>query len=142
MELSDFWENFGFAVPIGSADKKGGIEEDTNLNDGMGAAWAGQSKARGCADISVKANVSVFWENLGFAPPIGSEIWPRKGLIFWTDLNDGTGDPWAGQRRARLESNFFLNEEDSRMEGNLGFADPIGSTRTHVAEIRQINYYT
>ena len=48
------------------------IVSKTDLNAGMGNAWAGHSRASSEPNSSLKDRTSVFWENFGFAPPMGS----------------------------------------------------------------------
>ena len=89
----------------------------------MGEAWAGQRSAKGSLEDSVKPINSVFWENFGLAPPIGS----AKIIVQPTNLNDGMGEAWAGQRSAKgsLEDSVKVNV--SVFWENFGFAPPIGS---------------
>ena len=42
-------------------------------------------------------------------------------------LNEGIGEPCAGQVRAMLLPFLSLKVEDSSLEENFGFEDPIGS---------------
>ena len=46
----------------------------TNLKEGRGDACAGHKRLTGIPAFLVKVKVSVYNENFGFAPPIGSEI--------------------------------------------------------------------
>ena len=50
------------------------ILRKTDLNEGSGEPWAGHNKLRELADSLVNVKVSVLSENLGLAPPIGSEM--------------------------------------------------------------------
>lgn len=43
-------------------------------------------------------------------------------------LKPGAGDPCAGQVKATPLSTTILKARESRIEENLGLADPIGST--------------
>ena len=61
-------------------------------------------------------------ENLGSEPPTGSER-----LIFTTDLNDGTGDPWAGHERLNGLLAAFLTVELMDSPENFGEDPPTGS---------------
>ena len=72
--------NFGLVLPIGSV--KNFIEEkevyensNPNLNAGIGEPWAGQVSAIEDFDILINVNDFDSSENLGFAPPTGSEKW-------------------------------------------------------------------
>ena len=54
----------------------------------------------------MNVKLSDFWENLGFAPPMGSKCIEMfeygEVKTVKTNLNAGNGDPCAGQRRAKL----------------------------------------
>ena len=92
----------------------------------MGEAWAGQVNAKLAFMLSWK--VADFWaeENLGLEPPIGSM---EKGYNFENSsyLNDGTGDPWAGQTNARLLVTMSSNATKFILEENFGLELPTGS---------------
>lgn len=55
-----------------------------NLNVGNGDPWAGQSKARLVEMVSENPWKSDFWENFGFAPPMGS-ICEEKQILVHND---------------------------------------------------------
>ena len=60
------------------------------LKPGMGCPWAGQSRVKMLSWTAVTLRPSVFEENLGFAPPIGSKHY--AGLKYEkTNLNAGMG---------------------------------------------------
>ena len=46
-----------------------------------------------------------------------------------THLNDGMGDPWAGQVMLKVVAFLSSTELVLSFEGNLGPADPIGSMK-------------
>ena len=48
-----------------------------------------------------------------------------------SNLNDGKGEPCAGHVKAIPDPEDFLNVKDSRIEENLGLAEPIGSVTTN-----------
>ena len=75
--------------------------------------------------------ILVSTENLGADPPIGSkgEGGKYERLHCGTDLNDGMGDPWAGQARLRRED-LALMVSRLLSGGNFGAAPPIGSGKT------------
>ena len=55
----------------------------TNLKDGRGDPIAGHNRLRVWSAFSVKVRLSDFWENLGLAPPIGSnQINISKNIAF------------------------------------------------------------
>ena len=47
----------------------------TDLNAGIGEPCAGQSMATLVDSVLVNLEKSDSWENLGFAPPMGSKVW-------------------------------------------------------------------
>ena len=47
-----------------------------------------------------------------------------------SNLNEGKGDPWAGHVNAIPDPEDFLKVKDSKMDENLGLAEPIGSVTT------------
>ena len=53
------------------------------------------------------------WENFGLAPPIGSKTKQTllKPTLLKTNLNDGTGCPWAGQLKLNMSPNRLLKIE-------------------------------
>ena len=74
--------------------------------------------------------VSDIVENFGFEDPIGSVSSYNKllfSLLTLTNLNAGTGDPWAGQVKAKPSESFFWNLVISDKVESLGFEEPIGS---------------
>ena len=44
-------------------------------------------------------------------------------------LNEGKGDPWAGQVIATPMLDAIVKADSSNFEENLGFDDPIGSNK-------------
>ena len=69
-EVSDFELNCGLVPPIGS--KQEYFVYKTNLNAGIGNAWAGHVRHIELFSVLVNWIESVNKENLGLAPPIGS----------------------------------------------------------------------
>lgn len=53
------------------------------------------------------------------------------------NLKDGRGDPWAGQRRAKLASLANLKAMLSADSANFGLDPPTGSAEIHF-EIQQL----
>ncbi len=99
------------------------------LNDGMGDPCAGQVRATPPPRTLLIPLMSRSEDNFGFALPIGSEIEQEKNVDFplRAYLNDGMGDPWAGQVRATPARLVFLELLKSDSDDSLGFALPMGS---------------
>ena len=66
--------------------------EKTHLNDGMGDPCAGHNNGELDPSILLKVKLSASCENLGLAPPIGSEF-KIKNHSSQTHLYAGMGDP-------------------------------------------------
>lgn len=102
----------------------------TNLKDGTGNPWAGHNKFNSffCSDDAwTMSEVG----NLGLVLPTGS----RKKATKWKSvimlihhLNEGTGNPWAGQRSVKLldAATKLLTMSKS---GNFGLVLPTGSDK-------------
>ena len=75
-------------------------------------------------ELAMNAERCIFDENFGLVDPIGSN---KKILSKKIYLNDGKGDPWAGQVMATPELELVLKPENSNFDENFGFVDPIGS---------------
>ena len=92
----------------------------TNLKLGMGEPCAGHVKAKlDCSALI--GNDSKFLANWGFAEPIGS----TKKVSHY--LNDGIGDAWAGQVKAKLDPELSWKVADFCVLENFGIVPPIGS---------------
>lgn len=96
-------ENDGALDPMGSRIKfiidllKNYINFNRYLYIGTGNPWARQSRAKLCpTDLINHANLSSV-ENVGDLEPTGSEIWNDKLYECSPHLNNGTGNPCAGQ---------------------------------------------
>ena len=102
------------------------------LNDGRGDACAGHDNDRD--------NPEGFWydsdflvlENLGAVPPTGSmqdrkETISTQNELLKTNLNDGRGEPCAGQVSATDFATFSSNAVSLIFEENLGILLPTGS---------------
>ena len=59
---------------------------------------------------------------------MGSSKWENWSDETWTNLNVGTGDPWAGQDRLRLSDCEWEYRDKSVVRENWGLDPPIGST--------------
>ena len=79
-------------------------------------------------------------ENLGLEPPIGS-----MGRIFNFEnssyLNDGTGDPWAGQTNARILKTMSSNATEFILDENFGLELPTGSKELTKYPNDWVDYY-
>ena len=80
----------------------------------MGYPWAGQLILMEVDDFAILTSIEVD-DSFGNDEPIGSKI------IY---LKVGTGNPWAGQLRARDWPPKLLNPVVAKLEGNLGADDP------------------
>ena len=121
-EICDFWGNLGLVPPIGSVLQYHTNWFITNLKAGIGNAWAGQSNASEVPRRSVKAKVSVFWENFGFAPPMGSvEI---ICLNIWLCDQPKGWDRWAlsWTKQRQLSSWRFGECQTIKLLGKFRFS--------------------
>ena len=100
---------------------------------GTGCAWAGQSRQSMLPALLLMRSPSVFTENLGRELPTGSmkrNTVDHVGLFpATTYLNDGTGDPWAGQSRPTAVAALWKTMSPIVFTENLGRELPTGSER-------------
>ena len=135
LDVSDFCENFGFVLPIGSENKglpcsarfrrshlcttagKRGTRWTIAvfyLYPGMGDPWAGQSNEMLFPDCIWNLIISVWRENFGFEDPTGSEIStkkPSKCCIIPECGNRGSLS-WASQCKRQT---LFLFKNTQRL---------------------------
>ena len=97
-----------------------------DLKLGTGDPCAGQERLKGSAKISKRLELFDFSENFGDEPPTGSENFVR----FETDLNDGTGDPCAGQERLNGRAKDSSTVELFSFPENFGMDPPTGSAKS------------
>ena len=101
----------------------------THLNAGIGFPCAGHKRENGCPDLALNdPNVSELVENLGKDIPIGSTEEVKK-IPLKIYLNDGKGDPWAGQVIPTPMFEAIVKADNSNFEENLGLEDPMGSNK-------------
>ena len=122
------------------------------LKAGLGDPCAGQMRAKDPPSSSeAKLRRSFRLDSLGGALPIGStrDMGEIEGRMFaatmplnagmgvllvfylWPtydiDLNEGRGDPWAGQVRATSSDSRLVKISPSVAKENFGLAPPMGS---------------
>ena len=83
------------------------------------------SKTEGLSQDLKRLELFDFAENFGDEPPTGSENFVR----FETDLNDGTGDPCAGQERLNGRAKDSSTVELFSFPENFGVDPPTGSAK-------------
>lgn len=129
------------------------------LNDGTGNPWAWHRTAKLLPFSWSKDEIFDVVENVGALDPTGSKHKPYiqrvsikmnrvpPALIKWmkefgyTNLNDGTGNPWAGHNNGKLNFSRALNPRilsKVAIAENLGEALPTGSNRTKNKKNSQI----
>ena len=97
----------------------------TNLEVGTGDPWAGQVRQ---IDEPIRTNLNFkdsSPDNFGADPPIGSDNIAR--VTKSSNLNDGTGDPWAGHDKLNTSACLILIRFNTALPENFGTDPPIGS---------------
>ena len=131
---------------------------EANLYEGTGEPWAGQVALNEIWALTLNELESELDENLGAEVPIGSKIkhaeqlyrtgtghpwalqynWVLSYKLYWiflwtTNLNDGVGDPCAGQ--LKLCGSLSLTVKSPKvfeLDENFGAAEPMGSNKCNL----------
>lgn len=96
----------------------------TDLNAGVGDPCAAQDKLNGSLKVLLIVELDCSTGNFGADPPTGSRI---IFIVLQTDLNAGTGDPWAGQEREKGWTTERSKVRPLISIENLGAEPPTGS---------------
>ena len=96
LEVLDSTENLGADVPRGAENPKVRWSQlETNLNAGVGEAWAGQTRLR-LSPTWKLWSWAVTVENLGRELPMGSEQKKVDDTWHWPEWWHGAGLSWTG----------------------------------------------